>query len=70
MNRKTHKVFDLSDHGTHLVCIHILTPGEHNPYRVYKYDFGHRKQLAKYADVCSAVWFIYDYLLHGRDVIC
>lgn len=55
------KVLDIHHNGIHLVCIKRNKPGEVNPYRLYQVTYDgrfHRKQIAKYGDFQSVLWFI------------
>ena len=59
---KSHKILDISHKGVHIECIYIDKAGEANPYRLRKYTHDgfrlYRKQVAKYGDFQSILWFI------------
>lgn len=61
---KTRTVLKVQDEGSHYLA--IRTEDRHNPYRAYKVWYGHRKLLAKFADLCSAVGYIHELILMGN----
>ena len=65
MDRKTRKVLDIHENGTHIVC--IRTADRYNHYKVYKVWAGHRKLLVKYGDFISVICFLKDFYLEGMD---
>jgi hypothetical protein len=62
---RTKKVLDIQLDGFHLTC--IRTADKRNPYRVYRVWAGHRRQIAKYGDFLSVVYFISDIYRDGVD---
>jgi hypothetical protein len=62
---KSRKVLDICLDGFHIVCIRISD--RMNPFRIYKVWAGHRRQLGKYADFPSVIWFIWDMYVSGAD---
>ena len=55
---KTFKVLDINCDGLHLAC--IFRKGDTNPFRVYRIDRDHKRQIAKYGDFFSVICFIHD----------
>lgn len=64
---KTKKVMDICLDGVHIVCIRF--DGDWNPFRVYRVSAGHRRQIAKYGDFISVVYFIRDFYMDGVDTM-
>lgn len=64
---KSRKVLDIREGGIHIIC--LMTDYKVNPYRVYRVDFGHRRQIAKYGDFISVMWFVRDIYAYGADVL-
>lgn len=61
------KVLDICLDGVHIECIRIN--GNNNPFRVYRVSSGHRRQIAKYGDFLSVVYFIRDFYSDGADTM-
>ena len=61
----TRKVLDICIDGCHLECIH--TECKQNPFRVYLRDAGHRRQIAKYGDFVSVLYFLMDLYQSGAN---
>ena len=53
--------------GCHLQC--IRTDDKYNPFRVIKITAGHRRQIAKYGDFMSVLYFIKDFYQTGMDTM-
>lgn len=64
---KTHKIMDLHLDGVHLEC--IRKSGDINPYRIYRLVAGHKKQIAKYSDFLSVIYFIKEFYTQGIDTM-
>lgn len=62
---KTRKFLDICAGGKHLVGIE--TSDRRNPYRVYLKTRYSRRQIAKYGDFMSVLYFIKDFYLAGID---
>lgn len=70
---KQRKVMDVMHKGENLIC--IKTDDKLNPYRVYLRYFDlradgngcgyHRKELVRYQNMESALYFVYDYFAHA-----
>ena len=65
--KKTRKVLELNENGTHLMC--IRTDDKINPYRVYKKSIGHCNLLIKYGDLMSVIHFLRDFYLNALDTM-
>ena len=63
----TKKVMNISLDGCHLEC--IRSDDRYNPYRVYKIGGGHRRQIAKYGDFLSVLWFLQRFYTDGVDTM-
>ena len=65
---KTYKCLELNADGSHIVCIKHLDDKEY-PFWLYKVLDGgmHRRLIAKYADLCSILRFMYELHLFGMD---
>ena len=64
---KSVKVLDIREGGIRIIC--LRTNYKVNPYRVYRVDFGHRRQIAKYGDFTSVMCFVKDLYIYGADVL-
>ena len=62
MNRK---VLDICMDGFHITC--VRTSNKINPFRVYRIYNGHRRQIAKYGEFLSVIYFIRDLYTAGAD---
>lgn len=63
----TKQVMTISDNGRHFVC--TKEDGVTNPYRLYQkwFDIGwHRKQIARYADFQSVMWYLIQNNIHAE----
>lgn len=65
--KRTKKVMDIRHDGFHLVCVEIR--GDRNPFRVYRVTNNHRRQIAKYGDFLSVIWFLLDLYRDGVDTM-
>lgn len=65
----TKKVLDLEFAGFHLVCIMVDRNKQNplNPFRVYRISGGHKRQIAKYGDFMSVLYFLLDIYKDGAD---
>ena len=59
------RVLDIRMDGFRLVC--YRTKSKTNPFRVYRLYCGHRRQIAKYGDFMSVIYFIRDLYTTGAD---
>jgi hypothetical protein len=59
------KVLNISLDGCNIEC--IRTDDKVNPFRVYKRSLRHRRQIAKYADFISVIYFLMDFYKDGVD---
>ena len=62
------KILEIHEGRYHIEAYKI--DGDNNPYRVYKvwYDRGkHVKQLRKYADFGSCIWFLHQMINCGQE---
>lgn len=66
---KTRKVIDLNIDGTHLVCIEHLDHKKADPYRIYRIASGHRRQLVRYSDFMSVLYFLVEFFRDGMDAM-
>lgn len=62
---KTHKIMDIRLDGVHIECIRVSD--KPNPYRIYRLAAGHKKQIAKYSDFLSVIYFIKEFYTEGID---
>ena len=62
---KTQQVLGIREGGIHIIC--LKTSYSVNPYRVYRIDFGHRCQIAKYGDFTSVLCYIRDLYFFGAN---
>ena len=59
------KVLDIRLDGKHIEC--IRTDDRYNPFRVYLKTVNHRRQIAKYGDFLSVIYFLRNYYEEGID---
>ena len=64
---RTHKIMDL-----HLDCVHlecIRKRGDPHPYRIYRTVANHKRQVAKYSEFISVLYFITEFYSQGIDTM-
>lgn len=61
------KVMELRDGGTWLVV--KKTDDTRNPYRIYMKERNHRRQIAKYGDLFSCIFYVHQFFLHGLNAM-
>lgn len=61
------KVIDVRLDGKHIEC--IQTDDKDNPFRIYLKNANHRRQVAKYGDFLSVIYFLRDYYAEGIDTL-
>ena len=59
------KVLDIRLDGKHIEC--IRTDDRDNPFRIYLKTATHRRQVAKYGDFLSVIYFLRNYYEEGAD---
>lgn len=64
---RTHKIMDLHLDGVHLEC--IRKRGDPHPYRIYRIVANHKRQVAKYSEFISVLYFITEFYSQGIDTM-